>query len=170
MSSIHFMKIFTLTFVKLSERTNEWIIYRQKLSEIQYQILLCKCLLSFPHLFPFSVWFIICLLLATFRWNFSPTYWSVLPPSSVFFPWYSYSSSYDASLDILSHTKKVSGFACTYHPAIPGSNPKHTIHAFTYKFCATYICHCVEKKTKINTQRPGLAHIKYYTKQFAAAF
>ena len=46
------------------------------------------------------------------------------------------------------------------HPAVPSSNPKHTI----YTFCTNikilhYICYCVEKWTKVDKKRPGLAHI-----------
>ena len=29
---------------------------------------------------------------------------------------------------------------------------------FEVKFCAISICHCVEKRTKINEKRPDLAH------------
>ena len=46
------------------------------------------------------------------------------------------------------------GFVCAYHPAASGSNPKHTIYAFS-------ICIEVnEKRTKINKKRPGLAYKK----------
>ena len=42
------------------------------------------------------------------------------------------------------------------NPAAPGSSPKHTIYDFIiYSICA--ICHV--KRTKINTKRPGLAHL-----------
>ena len=60
---------------------------------------------------------------------------------------------------------KLSGFICAYHPAAPGSSPKHASHVKRTKrgrvwpiekTSATYICHV--KRTKINKKRPGLAH------------
>ena len=45
-------------------------------------------------------------------------------------------------------------FVCAYHSAAPGSNPKHTIYAFFN----LYYWNCIEKITKINKKRPGLAH------------
>ena len=43
----------------------------------------------------------------------------------------------------------------------PGSNPKHTINAFSIYCQLCYICHCIEKRTKTNNKkrRPSLAHI-----------
>ena len=45
-------------------------------------------------------------------------------------------------------------FVCAYHPAAPGSNPNHTIYAFFNM----YYWNCIEKITRINKKRPGLAH------------
>ena len=39
-----------------------------------------------------------------------------------------------------------------------GSNPKHTIYALKQSSFVLYICNCVEKRTKINKKRLGLAH------------
>ena len=52
----------------------------------------------------------------------------------------------------------LSRFVCTYHPTVQGSIPKYTTYALKYQILY-YICHCVEKRTKINKKRPGLAHI-----------
>ena len=49
---------------------------------------------------------------------------------------------------------KLRGFICAYHPAAPGSNPKHTIYAFFN----LYYWNCIKKITKVNKKRPGLAH------------
>ena len=46
-------------------------------------------------------------------------------------------------------TPLFSGFVCAFHPAVPGSNPKHTIYAFSILY---YICHCIEERKK-NTQK-----------------
>ena len=44
--------------------------------------------------------------------------------------------------------------------AVPGSNPKHTIHAYSiYSHILCYICRCVEKRTKIS-KRPGFGPLK----------
>ena len=51
------------------------------------------------------------------------------------------------------HCHKIRGFVCAYHPAAPGSNPKHTIYAFFNLYW-----NCNENRTKINKKRPGLAH------------
>ena len=41
-----------------------------------------------------------------------------------------------------------SGFICAYHPAAPGSSPKHTIYAFiSYSQIVCFICHV--KRTNI---------------------
>ena len=41
--------------------------------------------------------------------------------------------------------QKLSGFVCAYHPAVPGSNPMHTINACSiYVQILNSICHCVE--------------------------
>ena len=46
---------------------------------------------------------------------------------------------------------RTSGFELAYHSAVLGSNTKYTIFAFSMcgQFCATYMCHCIEKRTKI---------------------
>ena len=49
---------------------------------------------------------------------------------------------------------QLSGFICAYHPAAPGSNPKHTIYAFFNLYR-----NCNEKRTKIK-KRPGLPIFK----------
>ena len=42
-------------------------------------------------------------------------------------------------------------------PAVAGSNP---INAFSiYSQILYYICHCLEKRTKINKNGPGFPHI-----------
>ena len=49
-------------------------------------------------------------------------------------------------------------FLCAYHPVVQGSNPKHTIYAFsTCSQILYYVCPRVEKRTKINKKRPGFA-------------
>ena len=43
--------------------------------------------------------------------------------------------------------------------AVLGLNPKHTIHAFSiYSQILYYICHCIEKRMKVNKKGLGLAH------------
>ena len=45
--------------------------------------------------------------------------------------------------------------------AVPGSNPKHTIHTFSlYSETLYYICDCVENRSKIKKKLPGLVHFK----------
>ena len=39
----------------------------------------------------------------------------------------------------------------------PGSSPKYSIYAFYSKILYSN-CHCVEKRTKINNKKLGLAH------------
>ena len=41
------------------------------------------------------------------------------------------------------------GLLCPYHPAVPGSNPKHTISAFVVKFCTIFVSG-LRKRSKIN--------------------
>ena len=50
----------------------------------------------------------------------------------------------------------LSEFVCAFHPATPGSSPKHTI--YTLKHLKLNLC--IVKGTKINKKRPGLAHLK----------
>ena len=49
----------------------------------------------------------------------------------------------------------LSGFVCAFHPAAPGSIPKHTIYAYVYMLISE-LCHV--EKTKINKEKLGLAH------------
>ena len=48
---------------------------------------------------------------------------------------------------------QLSGFIS--HPTVPGSNPKHTIYAFSINSLLYYICHCSKKRTKINKTEAG---------------
>ena len=42
----------------------------------------------------------------------------------------------------------------------PGSNPKHTIYTSSkHSQILNYICHCVEKRMKIDNMRPGLKDV-----------
>ena len=52
-----------------------------------------------------------------------------------------------------------SGIVCAYHPTTLGSNPMHTINAFSFpgKFVLYLPLYCQYNKNKQN--RPGLAHI-----------
>ena len=52
--------------------------------------------------------------------------------------------------DIGSWTWTNNPFVCAYHPAAPGSNPKHT----NYAFFNLYYWNCNGKRTKINKKRP----------------
>ena len=45
-------------------------------------------------------------------------------------------------------------------PAVQGSNPKHTIYAFSIHSLLHNICQCDEKRTKLNKKRPGWAKLK----------
>ena len=56
--------------------------------------------------------------------------------------------------------RQLSGFVCAFHSAVPGSNPKHAIYAFSiYSSLLYYICPCNEKRTKINKKVQGLARL-----------
>ena len=52
-----------------------------------------------------------------------------------------------------------SGIVCAYHPATLGSNPMHSINAFSFpgKFVLYLSLYCQYNENKQN--RPGLAHI-----------
>ena len=51
---------------------------------------------------------------------------------------------------------QLSGFVSTYHPMVLGSNPKHTIYAFSTCNQIVYIiCHCVDKKNE-NKQKEAV--------------
>ena len=63
---------------------------------------------------------------------------------------------------------KLSGFVCTFHPAAPGSTPKHAINAFSIivKF-VLYLSMWCEKRTKINKKEAGFGpffnNFSFYT-------
>ena len=63
------------------------------------------------------------------------------------------------------------GIVCAYHPATLGSNPMHTINAFSFpgKFVLYLSLYCQKNENKQN--RPGLAHIfKIVMKYFILNF
>ena len=52
-----------------------------------------------------------------------------------------------------------------FHPAAPGSNPKHNNDAFSIQFQIVYlICHHIVKRTKINKKETGVGpYLKRYS-------
>ena len=52
---------------------------------------------------------------------------------------------------------------CDYHIVVLGSNPIHTFFRL-YGQTLYYICHCVEKRTKINIKGAGFCPFKHGTK------
>ena len=46
-------------------------------------------------------------------------------------------------------------FILAYYPVVPGLNPKHTVYVL-YIQIFYYICHCIEKRTKINKKVAGV--------------
>ena len=66
---------------------------------------------------------------------------------------------------------QLSGFICTFHPAAPGSSPKHTIYAFSFYIVQiVYICHSNwnVKRTKSSKKRPGMAQFYKIRKRIIA--
>ena len=51
--------------------------------------------------------------------------------------------------------QQLRGFVYTYHPAAPGSNPKHTIIAFFMLKLKLYCC-LDEKRSKIKGKEAGI--------------
>ena len=50
---------------------------------------------------------------------------------------------------------KLSGFVCAYHPAAPGSSPKHTIYAFSFIVFVLYLSF---EKNKNKQKEAGFGH------------
>ena len=54
-------------------------------------------------------------------------------------------------ITFLRELPQISGLVRTYHPLVLGFNPKHTVSDFSIYGQILYnICHCVEKRKKIN--------------------
>ena len=60
----------------------------------------------------------------------------------------------------------LSGFVCTYHPAIPGLSPKHTIYAFSF---IVFVLYLLCEKNKNKQKEAGFGHFLTPVKHSAQA-